>query len=81
MNREEVREVVKDTVRETLTALGLDAQDPIEVQRDLSWVRQTRLASAAMRAKAGAAVLGLLLTAAATAGWLGLKALLRSDAP
>ena len=81
MNRDEVREVVRETVAETLTALGLDQSDPTEVQRDLAWLRDVRKASAGARAKAGAALLGLLVTAVAGACWLGLRALLRDVAP
>lgn len=78
MCEDEVRALVKSTVRETLTALGVDEDDPLEVQRDLAWLRDVRKASAGARAKAGAALLALLVSAVAGASWLGLKALLRA---
>lgn len=77
MRADEVRALVKSTVKETLVTLGVDEDDPLEVQRDLAWVRDVRKASASARAKAGAALLGLLVTAIGGACWLGIKALLR----
>lgn len=81
MCEDEVRSLVRETVRETLTTLGVDQEEPLLVQQDLAWLRSTRLASAAMRARAGAALLGILLTAGATACWLGLRAILGRQAP
>ena len=78
MREPEVRALVQETVRETLTALGVDQSNPLEVQRDLLWLRDLRQASASARAKAGAAVIGILLTAAAVAVWAGVKTMLRS---
>jgi hypothetical protein len=66
-------------VHETLTSLGIDQKDPLEVQRDLAWLRDLRRASASARAKAGAAIIGILLTAAAAAVWAGLRAVVRGD--
>lgn len=77
LSKEELRGLVRDTVRETLTSLGVDEDDPLETQRDLAWLRDVRKASAGARAKAGAALIGLLVTAVAGACWLGLRALLR----
>lgn len=79
LTRDQLRELMRECVRETLTGLGMDDRDPIEVQRDLAWVRDMRRASASARAKAGAALIGLILTAAAGAVWVGIKAALRSD--
>lgn len=76
MRPEEVREVVSEAVAETLTRLGFDMSDPVQTQRDLAWLRDLRLASAGARAKAGAALLALLVSAIGAACWLGLKALL-----
>jgi hypothetical protein len=77
VNREEVREVVQEAVRETLVALGIDAADPIQTQADLAWLRRMRKATASAASKIGAAVIGILVTALAGAIWLGARALLR----
>jgi hypothetical protein len=77
MCEEEVRALVREAVRETLTSIGVDQSDPLEVQRDLAWLRDVRQASRSARGKALAALIGLLVTAAAGALWVGLRALLR----
>ena len=38
-------EVIRHTVRETLMALGINACEPLEVQRDHAWLRRQRLSS------------------------------------
>lgn len=81
MCEDEVQALVRETVRETLTTLGVDQEEPLAVQQDMAWLRSTRVASAAMRARAGAALLGVLVTAGATACWLGLRALLGRQEP
>jgi hypothetical protein len=80
MCEDEVRALVRSTVKETLTTLGVDEDDPLEVQRDLAWVRDVRKASASARAKAGTALIGLLVAAVAGACWLGFKTILMAKA-
>lgn len=80
MCEDEVSALVKSTVRETLTGLGVDHAQPLEFQKDMAWVRDVRRASAAARAKAAAALLGILLTAAAGALWLGVRSLISGGA-
>lgn len=80
MSREEIQEIVRETVRECLTSLGVDQNDPLETQRDLAWLRDLRKASASARAKAGTALLGVLVSAVLGALWVGLRALLRPGA-
>lgn len=77
MCEDEVRALVKATVQETLTTLGVDQRDPLQVQQDLAWLRRTRLGLASASAKVGAAIIGIVVTAAAGACWLGARALLR----
>ena len=39
----DTREIVKQTVRETLTTLGFDVRHPLEVQKDMAALREVRL--------------------------------------
>jgi hypothetical protein len=77
LTRDELRDLMRECVSETFDRLGVDQTNPLEFQRDLAWVRDMRRASASVRAKGLAALVGLLVTAAAGAAWLGLRALLR----
>lgn len=42
MTEAEVRKIVAETVRETLTRFGIDADDPMEAQKDAAFVRRLR---------------------------------------
>jgi len=77
MCEDEVRALVKATVHETLTTLGVDQASPLEVQQDLAWLRRMRKATATAWGKVGATLVGIVVAAVAGAAWLGAKALLK----
>ncbi len=77
MSTEELREVIRDTVRETLSALGIDVRHPFEMQADLRALREWRLAMRSVRRNALLALVGLLTTGLGTALWVGIKIYLR----
>lgn len=58
MKQEEIRLVVKETVRETLQTLGLSIDDPNEMQADMLHLRKMRKGCEAVRAK----VIGTVIT-------------------
>lgn len=78
MCEDEVRALVKATVHETLTTLGVDQADPLSVQQDFAWLRRMRAATSSAWGKVGASLLGIIVAALAGAAWLGAKALLKS---
>lgn len=74
---EEIRQIVRDTVHETLTTIGINAYDHealIEVQKDQAWLRQARTNSAEFGKKAKLAAIGAGGTVLAWAAWEGIKA-------
>lgn len=66
ITRDEVDVIVRKTVKETLTSMGIDAADPIEMQRDFQMLRDWRKASTSVRTKILATAVGIL-----TAGIIG----------
>lgn len=42
LTRDEVREIVKEAVHETLVSLGVEANEPLEMQEDFAFVRRFR---------------------------------------
>lgn len=78
---EELKDVIAETVRETLTTLGIQAGDPIETQRDFQFLRDMRRATASARAKAFLGMVGLLATGVAYALWEGIKSALHRSSP
>jgi hypothetical protein len=76
MTPDEVREMIRQTVRETFTTLGVQVNDPIEVQKDFQHLRDWRVTTDSIKKKGILTMVGLLITGAAAAVWLGLKSLM-----
>ena len=73
MNEVEVREIVVATVEETMTRLGIEHEDPIEMQKDFQHLREWRESATAIKKKGTMTVVGVLITGILTAAWFGLK--------
>ena len=77
MTEGELRSLISDTVRETLTSIGVDHTDPMEMQRDLQYLRAWRKSSDSIRSKAILTSVAILVTGtfgllwAAVAGKIG----------
>lgn len=67
MNEAEVRKIVSEAVRETLTSLGIPAESPIEVQKDMAHLRAWRESVATVKRQGIITAVGIL-----TAGILGM---------
>jgi len=77
MSREELRDViratVKETVRETLSEIGMDSTHPLDLQRDMSFLRDLRVARDSVTVKAMLVGLGVIVTAALGAIAVGIR--------
>jgi hypothetical protein len=71
--REELARIVSETVKQTLVQLGVDAQDPIQMQRDFQHLRQWRRAGEDLRSKGMLALLGIFLTGLVSLVGIGVK--------
>lgn len=58
MTESEIKELVKETINVTLTSLGIDHENPIEMQKDNQYTRSARLGSEAVKKKAGTVFVG-----------------------
>ena len=72
MTPEETKIVVHATVLETLTTLGIDMHQPLEMQEDMAWLRQARLGSADVRKWAARTLVGTILTGLSYLIWQAL---------
>jgi len=78
LTRDEIDDVVRRTVKETLTSMGIDAADPIEMQRDFQTLRDWRRAGGAIRSKGIMTLIAILTAGALGALWIGVKSVLKS---
>lgn len=73
MTRGDVKQVVREAVHETLLTLGVDAKNPLTVQQDMHFIRELRAASERVRSRGLLVLVGILVTAAMAALWVGIK--------
>lgn len=73
MNEAEIRAIVAETVRETLTSLGIPADDPLEVQRDMQHLRDWRNSVATVKKQGLVTAVGILTAGFLGAIWLAVK--------
>lgn len=76
MDDDRLKQLIKTTVSETLIQLGVDGEHPLEVQKDMHYLRKMRTTSNGIIKKAlwtlvGTGVSGVLLLV-----WQGLTAIL-----
>jgi hypothetical protein len=69
----ESKALIRAVVKETFLMLGLEVDDPIEMQRDFQHLRDWRTTSDSIKAKSITAVVGILASGLLAAAWLGLK--------
>jgi len=73
MDEKELRKVVMDTVKETLLSLGIEPHDPLDMQKDFSYLRDLRLMSESIKSKSVLTIIGALSLGALAMIALGLK--------
>ena len=73
MTELEIKRIVRETVEETLTSLGVDHDDPIEMQKDFQHLRDWRQSVDAVRSKGIMTAFGVLIAGIIGALWVGIK--------
>ncbi len=70
LTRDDMKKMVKETVHETLVSMGMDVDDPLEMQKDFQFNRRWRESSE----KATSLTLKIILTTLVTGaiGWLAM---------
>ena len=66
----ELRTLMRDTVHETFLTLGVDASDPIEVQKDFQHLRDWRKTTEAVKRKGVVTIVGILAAGLAGLVWV-----------
>lgn len=76
LSKDELKALAKDVVAETLTGLGFDTAHPLDVQRDLQYLRDWRHTTESIRGKAVVVAVGIVVLGLCGILWLGFKTLL-----
>jgi len=72
LSERELRDLVKATVHETLVGMGVEADEPLEMQKDFQHVRELRVATTLVKKKALHVLVGVVVAGALGAIWVGL---------
>jgi len=70
-----IRETARVTVGETLRGLGVDVDNPLEVQRDFQALHEWRVSMQKIRRKALLSAVGVVVAGVLAAIWVGVKSL------
>jgi hypothetical protein len=73
LNEAEIRRIVADAVTETLTRMGIDAKEPIEVQRDFQHLRAWRQSIETVKKQSLITAIGIITAGVLGAIWLAVK--------
>lgn len=73
MDEKEVRRIVSEAVIETLTRVGIEADDPLEVQKDMQHLRAWRESVATVKRQGLMTAIAILTAGVLGAIWMALK--------
>ena len=73
MTESEMKRVVAEAVQETLVKMGVDIDDPIEMQKDMSFLREWRNSTAAVKRHGLITAIGVLVVAGLGLVWLAIR--------
>lgn len=77
LTKEELSELVKESVQQTFTMLGIKFEDPTEMQADFHHLRQWRQAVETIKQKSLLTLAGIIITGFFGFVWLGIKSALK----
>jgi hypothetical protein len=73
MTEHELKKIVAEAVAETLLQLGIDASDPVEMQKDMAHLRSWRESVATVKQQGLITAIGVITVGMLGLIWLGLK--------
>ena len=76
LSEEELRQLVEGAVDNALLKLGVDAQNPLEMQQDFQHLREWREATVLIKRRGVLVITGTVVAGIIAAAWIGFKALL-----
>lgn len=77
---DDIRTIIRNSVKETLVGLGFDAEYPREMQQDLSYLRKIRKGSEELSKKAKASLIAILVSSIAYILWEAFKRVMNDNA-
>ena len=76
LTKAQLKEIVAEGVQETFIQLGLDHENPLEMQRDFQYLREWRTASEKIKTQGIYTIVAIIITGLFGALWVGVKHIL-----
>jgi hypothetical protein len=76
LNKEELHDLVRLVVKETLVGLGADVENPMEMQQDFQSLREWRITADTIKKKTLVVCIGTIVAGIIAAIWIGIKSIL-----
>lgn len=73
MDERELRKIVAEAVKETLMRMGIEADDPLEVQRDMQHLRNWRTSTETIKRQSIMTAIGIVTAGILGAIWMAFK--------
>lgn len=73
MNEAEIRKIVAETVKETLTRIGIEADDPLEAQKDFMHLRSWRTSTETIKRQGLLTAVGIVTAGILGVIWMAIK--------
>jgi hypothetical protein len=73
LTEKDIEHIVEKTIETTLIKMGVEVNNPLEMQKDLQHLRDWRRATGTIRVKGFLFVAGIIVTGALAALWVGIK--------
>lgn len=73
LTKEDIQDIVRLTVKNTLIQIGVDNENPLEMQKDHIYLREVRQASEMFKQKTKLSLIGVFIASLFTVLVMGLK--------
>lgn len=73
MTEQEIRRIVAETVKETLTRIGIEADDPLEAQKDFQHLRSWRTSTETIKRQGLLTSVGIVTAGIVGLIWMAIK--------
>lgn len=73
VNEAEIRKIVAETVKETLTRIGIEADDPLEAQKDFMHLRSWRTSTETIKRQGLLTAVGIVTAGILGVIWMAIK--------
>lgn len=72
----QVRTIIKQSVHETLLSFGINPKEPVQLQKDFSFLREWRVTTDTVKKRGLFTMIGILVAGGLTLLWMGIKSIL-----